>query len=41
METDNRDALQVDFDAFNILEGLGFILQEPLVSLILICFVLI
>lgn len=36
METINRETLQADFDAFDISEELGFLLEEPLVSLIVI-----
>lgn len=41
METDSRETLQADFDAFDISEELGFILKGPLGSLIVICSVLI
>nr|XP_046258068.1 indoleamine 2,3-dioxygenase 2-like [Scatophagus argus] len=33
METDSRESLQADFDAFSISEKLGFILEKPLTSL--------
>lgn len=32
METNGRETLQADFDAFDISEELGFLLEEPLVS---------
>ena len=32
METHGRETLQADFDAFDISEELGFLLEEPLVS---------
>lgn len=38
METNYRETLQGDFDAFDISEELGFILEEPLVSFFVICF---
>lgn len=34
METNSRETLQADFDAFDISEELGFLLEEPLVSFI-------
>ncbi|XP_042358753.1 indoleamine 2,3-dioxygenase 2-like [Plectropomus leopardus] len=33
METNSRDLLQADFDAFDISEELGFLLEEPLTNL--------
>ncbi|XP_030011006.1 indoleamine 2,3-dioxygenase 2-like [Sphaeramia orbicularis] len=33
MENSNRDTLQVDLDAFDLSEGLGFLLEEPLTNL--------
>uniref|UniRef100_A0A3B4XVH3 Indoleamine 2,3-dioxygenase 2-like n=1 Tax=Seriola lalandi dorsalis TaxID=1841481 RepID=A0A3B4XVH3_SERLL len=36
METINRETLQADFDAFDISEEFGFLLEEPLVSSFLI-----
>lgn len=36
METINRETLQADLDAFDISEELGFLLEEPLVSFIVI-----
>lgn len=32
METNSRETLQAAFDAFDISENLGFLLEEPLVS---------
>lgn len=34
METNSRETLKADFDAFDISEELGFLLEEPLVSCI-------
>lgn len=36
METHRTGPLQADFDAFDISEEFGFLLEEPLVSLILL-----
>lgn len=36
METNSRETLQADFDTFDISEELGFVLEEPLVSFIVI-----
>lgn len=36
METNYRETLQADFDAFDISEELGFILEEPLVIFLVI-----
>lgn len=36
METNYRETLQADFDAFDISEELGFILEEPLVRFLVI-----
>lgn len=41
MATNSRDTLQAHFDAFDVSEELGFLLEDPLVSLIVILFFLI